>query len=373
MVILKRTRFLSVLLVILLSSTFLIFRLDSALAVNYCVSEKCKAAEAAEAEARKKSEEASQTANTYQEEVKRLSNDISIIESEISRNEAEAEDLSVQITETEQKLQKQQNALAKLIVEMHFETEVDPILVIAGSASISDLAEREAREEVVGEKITASSREIKELKQNLENQKNTVEALLSEAKIKRSEIASAKARQQELVTKYSADASSYLADAEAAAKIKAQEINAAIIASINSSGRGNISYDQNGNSYPFRNICPGYTETAIRNRDGAYGGYKCQCTSYAGWKVYETYGILIGSWGNASNWGNSAVKNGYYYDQNPEVGTVAFNTSWPYGHVMWVEAVSGGTVTISEYNYKYGDFSRRFNVPASSYNYIHFN
>lgn len=384
MVILKRTRFLFVILVILLSSTFLIFRLDSALAVNYCVSEKCKAAEAAEIEAKQKSNEASAAAATYQEEVKRLNSEIAIIEAEIARYEAEAEDLKTKINETEQKLQKQQNALAKLIVEMHFETEIDPILVLAGSASISDLAEREAREEVVGEKVTASSREIKELKQSLEEQKTAVELLLSDTKSKRTEVANARAHQQELVNKYASDASSYLADSEAARKEKEAEIEAYRQAYIASLGRRTVIVDPGLDSYApalkasLGYSCPNdnwryYATNGHHGYTSWHGGYVCECVGYVGYKVYEYWGLNVG-WGDAKYWGSGAANSGYRVDNNPESHSVGYYTSGYWGHVVWIENVnSDGTIDYSEYNGNVtANFSYIKGASASKFRYIHF-
>ncbi len=384
MVILKRARILSVLLVILLSFTFLVIKLNSTYATNYCVSEKCKAAEAAEIEAKKKSNEASAAAATYQEEVKRLNAEIAVIESEIAHYEAEAEDLAKQITETEQKLEKQQNALAKLIVEMHFETEVDPIIVLAGSESISDLVEKEAREEVVEEQVTLSAKEIKELKISLEDKKAAVETLLSDAKSKRNEVANARARQQELVNKYASDASSYLADSEAARREKEAEIESYRQAYIASLGRKTVIVDPGLDSYApalkasLGYSCPTdnwryYSTNGHHGYTSWHGGYICECVGYAGYKTYEYWGLDVG-WGDAKYWGSGARNAGYRVDDNPEPHSVGYYTSGWWGHVVWIENVnSDGTIDYSEYN---GNITANFSyikgASAAKFSYIHF-
>jgi hypothetical protein len=46
---------------------------------------------------------------------------------------------------------------------------------------------------------------------------------------------------------------------------------------------------------------------------------------------------------------------------------------WSFGHVAWVEAVSGGNVTVEEYNYSYtGQYSERTIPAGSPTGYIHF-
>ena len=385
MVILKRTHIIFSLFIITFAFALLFSKLSSSVsAVNYCVSEKCKAAEAAEIAAKQKSNEASAAAATYQEEVKRLNAEIAVIESEIARYEAEAEDVTKRIAETEEKLEKQQNALAKLIVEMHFETEVDPILVLAGSTSISDLAEKEAREEVVENQVTSSSKEIKQLKLDLENQKAAVDLLLSDAKSKRNEVANARARQQELVDKYASDASSYLADSEAARKEKEAEIEAYRQAYIASLGRRTVIVDAGLDSYApalkasLGYSCPTdnwryYATNGHHGYTSWHGGYICECVGYAGYKTYEYWGINVG-WGDAKYWGSGAANAGYTVDNNPAPHTVGYYTSGWWGHVVWVENVnSDGTIDYSEYNGNIeANFSYVKGANASKFRYIHF-
>ena len=110
----------------------------------------------------------------------------------------------------------------------------------------------------------------------------------------------------------------------------------------------------------------------------------CQCTSYANWKVKESWGrsaVGFGIAGNARDWGHYARMAGLLVDDNPAPHTVGYQTSGIFGHVVWIEGVNAdGTVNLSEYNNLYssvsgqkGDFGYRVNVPASSFNYIHFN
>ena len=162
----------------------------------------------------------------------------------------------------------------------------------------------------------------------------------------------------------------------AAQKIMAEEI-AKEIAKNNATGRVVAS---GTNSYPYQNRCPQENWYFTGRFYYGYGGYICECTSYAGYKAYEYYGIQISSWGNAKYWGNSALAHGYSYDSTPEAHTVGFSTAGVYGHVVWIETVnSDGTVDLSEYNNSYSsvsgsiaDFGYRSHVPASSYRYIHF-
>lgn len=77
-------------------------------------------------------------------------------------------------------------------------------------------------------------------------------------------------------------------------------------------------------------------------------------------------------WGNASNWGNAARSLGISVDNAPAVGAIAW-WSTGYGHVAWVEAVSGGSVTIEEYNNPAGsgNYKRRTISASNPTEYIH--
>ncbi|MFA5926864.1 MAG: CHAP domain-containing protein [Patescibacteria group bacterium] len=89
------------------------------------------------------------------------------------------------------------------------------------------------------------------------------------------------------------------------------------------------------------------------SKDNAYPyGY---CTYYV-----ATRRQVPGSWGNARRWLDSAKKAGYKTGSAPAAGAIIVtNESW-WGHVAYVEAVDGDSVTISEMNARgWGVTSRR--------------
>lgn len=351
-----------------------------------CVSQACREAADRASEAERRAASYAANAETLEGEVERLNAEIYSLQAEIESNQAVADDLAVQIALNEEKLELQQTALAKLLVSIHFDKEPDAIILLAGSNSLSDYSEKQARQTTVKSQIAASAESVKDLKTELENQKVAIDALIAAAETNRAEITRKKIEQEALIVKYQNNAEAYAADAAAARETMQQEI-AAEIAKYNSGGVVGEGYD----SYPFSNVCPDYTYTAIARGDSAYGGYKCQCTSYAGWKAYEYYGVLISSWGNARYWigsgsvsktarGRDGVYHAYRVDRTPAAHTVAVSTLGTFGHVMWVESVNAnGTINISEYNntasaasHREGDFGARYNVNPAQYYYIHF-
>lgn len=316
-------------------------------------------------------------ANTLENEVARLNAEIAALEADIAMKQEIANGLAIQIDENQNKLNLQQAALAKLLVDMHFEGETDAITLLASSESLGDLAEKQSRQNNFKDQVATSAEQIKTVKDDLENQKANMEALIASAEENRSQIASKRNQQYNLKVKYEHDSAAFERDAAAARETMQKEI-AAEIARNNRGG----TVGDGINSYPWAGNCPRDDSNYLsRLNDGTViGGYVCQCTSYAGWKAYEYFGVVINSWGNARTWGSGAIANGYKVSSTPAAHTVGYSSAGVYGHVVWIESVnSNGTVNLTEYNNASsaksglpGDFGARYNVPASAYRYIYF-
>ena len=287
------------------------------------------------------------------------------------------DDLNQQIKETEKKLNDEQEALAELLVNMHFEGDAEPITILAGSKSISDYAEKQAREDVAKQEIAAASERVKQLKENLNTQKTEAEIALKSSEDKRALVVSKQSSQRELQEQYNKSAD----DASALASYWEEQVKAlAWTPPSNSTGNGSRTWGAN-NSYPYRYNCPGDNV-----RYSAYGGAVCQCTSYASYKAYEKWGISNTWGGHAYNYVNAV---GYtvpstgvktYVDKNPAANTIAIQLGGAYGHVMWVEGVNAdGSINVTEYNVNWpsigcylGDFCSRNHVGSAGTYFLHF-
>ena len=355
-----------------------------AFAINYCTSDECKKAQSRETELNKKATEATEVADTLEAKIAELNSEIAELEASIATNEAIAKDLTEQIEATEAKLNSDQEALAEMLIDMHFSGNSEPIRILASASSISDLAKKQAREEVVKQEIAAVSAEVKELKAELETQRETIKELIAEQSSKRAEASSKRAEQIALEEKYRNNADAYAADAEKA-RLEKEKLIADEIAKYNSGGTV-VAFGTD--TYPYAYRCP-----ADNLKFAAYGGYGCQCTSYAGWKAYERWGVVVSGWGNAKYWGWYTGSDGRLYPRSsiaghtvnttPAVNTVAVTSGGAYGHVMWVESVnSDGTINLTEYNNSgsvinypkgtKGAFGSRMNVSTSGMRFIHF-
>ena len=346
----------------------------------------CLEAVAAEQEANKNAANAINSANLFQSRVNELNAEIARKRLEIADTKAQIEALEEEIAATEAKLLDEQEALAEVLVNMHFEGDAEPIVILAGSTSISDLAEKQARAEVVKQQISATAEKIKLAKQQLEEDKAQVELLLEQQEAAKADLEYTRAEQRELVQKYQNDAESYAAAAEAAkeaqraAERAEQEAHPELYRGSSYTG---------DNTYPWQADCPGRQDDYITYWEDAWGvhkigGYVCECVSYAGWKAYENYGVAA-AWGNAYSWDDRARELGYTVDHNPAENTIGQVDGYPYGHVFWVESVnSDGSINVTEYNNSYatylysgnshyGDFgSRRISANEIwQYNFIH--
>lgn len=134
-------------------------------------------------------------------------------------------------------------------------------------------------------------------------------------------------------------------------------------------------------AYPYK--CP--TEAGGTDK---WNFVKCQCTSYAAYKITGdglaafSNSYKVPRWGDAGRWGGIAKSIGISVDMNPKVGDIAYWEPWhggakKYGHVAYVESVSSNKklVSISEYNWGKGLENRpgkrtiSATVPSG---YIHF-
>lgn len=330
---------------------------------------------------------AASSANLYQAKVNELSASIAAKEVEIASTEAEIIELNAKITEAEEKLAEQQEALASMLVNRHFESDSEPIKILAGSSSISDLAEKQARETVVKEQISSTAISIKNTKIQLENDKASVEQLLEQQKQAKIDLVATRSEQQAIVDRYENDAAAYAAAAkeaqaaQRAAEQAEQEAHPELYRGSSYTG---------DNTYPWQNDCPSRQDDFLTYWEDAYGwhkigGYVCECVSYVGWKAYEYYGLALG-WGNAYSWDDAARNLGYLVNHTPAANSIGQSDGGTWGHVFWVESINAdGSANVTEYNnayatqlysgsYHYGDFGSR-TIPAGDlwqYNFIHF-
>ena len=99
-----------------------------------------------------------------------------------------------------------------------------------------------------------------------------------------------------------------------------------------------------------------------------------ECTSFVAWRLHARSRFEMPFHDNANMWGSRAKSLGYRVDSTPTVGSVAWTSAGTSGHVAWVQAVSGSTVALEDYNtgFPTGRYGLHPDIAANSYQYIHF-
>lgn len=121
--------------------------------------------------------------------------------------------------------------------------------------------------------------------------------------------------------------------------------------------------------YPYAGQCSGIDK---------WGMTKCQCTSYVAWCLNQagiafTYTYDGADFYDANTWDDQARSVGLTVDYNPSVGSVAQTDAGQFGHVAYVVAVNGNTITVQEYNFNVPNGYDSRTVDKSMFqNFIHF-
>ena len=235
--------------------------------------------------------------------------------------------------------------------------------MLASSTNIGEFLNKQEYRNSVRDELSGTIKTVKDLKEQLTKQKADVEKVLAEQKSANEALIAKESEQQTLLNRTNNDEAAYqgLISSSVAQIAEAKATQAAIRARINGSG-GYVLIDAGSLSdYPWNSSnCPmqSYFSTGGSNGSGGDGhGYGCrQCASYAAWRIAKETGIYY-SWGNAVDFTRNA-KNAGYVEGAPMPGSIAImdpaKAGQGFGHVAWVEAVSGDKVTVSQYNYDYG-------------------
>ena len=110
----------------------------------------------------------------------------------------------------------------------------------------------------------------------------------------------------------------------------------------------NLIINGSTNSYPFL-----FSKAPKDSLVDPWGMYNRECVSYTAFKVAQS-GRTMPNWGgfgNANQWPMNALLNNITVDSNPLKGDVAIAFSSENGHAMYIEAVKGRDVTVSQYNW----------------------
>lgn len=341
------------------------------------------ALKAEEENARSKATELKKKAATLSDELAGIDRDKQAITLQIKISQAEYDKLQLEIKNTEKQIDDNRRALGAILTEMSLEDEVSPIERLAGSENISVALDKFEYKNAVKSSLTDKVGEIREMKEDLEKKRDEVKVVLTNQQKSEDALKGKIAEQNRLIAETKGEESEYLKYAkerESAWRKKSEELQN-LFPPV--TGGGNVTLPGTSGGYPWNaGNCPmiGYYSTMGSNGIGGDGlGYGCrQCVSYTAWRLLKEKGIVAANWGNANMWPNSARAAGFSTGSAPRAGSMGVISAGEYGHIVWVEAVEGNSVIVSQYNYwnaggpGWGHYSR-MKVPASTYDtYIYF-
>ena len=207
--------------------------------------------------------------------------------------------------------------------------------VKSAQAKLSDLKDQQekalATMEATKSKLEADKSSLVTLSKDAKKQTKNLQQILTDNKSMLSSLQNKfeKATAAAVAADKAAAAKKAAAVAKSNAAAKAVNLSAAMPAGNASAAAG--SYSSSGNTYPWG-----------------------QCT----WYAKQRSGWAGNGWGNGAQWGASAAAQGFTVDHTPAAGAiVVFGAgqmvgNWQadpaYGHVAFVESVSGSSITISQ-------------------------
>ncbi len=297
---------------------------------------------------------------SYQDAVQRLNSQISQLQQQISYNKAKQASLERQIAQKQKEIERQRVVLGEVLRSMYVDGQMSTIEMLATSNNLSDYVDKEEYRNSVQNKIQDSLVEIAKLQQELQQQKTQVAALIQTQSNQQAALQTARAEQSRLLNYNQSQQSRYNAQT-AANQSKLAALIAAQLAANQAASPGGYYFlrfpgafhDFNGNNYPYK--YSGFSmSTAPGCNDGdgpdAWGYCTRQCVSYAAWAVKASGRSAPMYYGSAKYWVSAARRDGVPVYSTPKPGDVAISTHGAWGHAMYVEAVSGNQIYVSQYN-----------------------
>lgn len=308
-------------------------------------------------------------ADKKESEIEKLQNQIAGIQAQIEVNEKRQAELTRKIKEAQKRLEEQKELLSANIRSMYIEGDITPLEMLASSKNLSDFVDKQEYRDRIRENITNTLDEIDKLKKQLDEQRQEIVKIIEEKKSQRGVLNDKQSEANSKLASLNMSQKAFEAkvgkQSQQIAALRAQQLAA------NQSALGGnvVAGDPGRGGYPS-NWANAPQDSVV----DSWGMYNRECVSYAAWKVYQSGRNMPywGGYGNANQWPGNARSSGISVNGSPKVGDVAISMAGYYGHAMYVEAVSGGQVYVSQYNYAVqGEYSEMW-VSASGLQFIHF-
>jgi peptidoglycan hydrolase CwlO-like protein len=302
-------------------------------------------------------------ANSYQDAINKLQAQISALQAAINDNQQKIEQLKAQIAQAQADLEHEKVVLGQNIKAMYLEGKISTLEILASSNDISEFVNKEEYRNSVQAKVKTTLDKINALKQQLQQQQQQLESVVKDLQAQETALSANQAYTEGQKAAYDQQIKNNNSQIVA--------LRAAQLAANRSLGGSAVAGDPGHGGYPA------YLDRASQDSlVDPWGMFNRECVSYTAWKVYQTYGYMPywGGVGNANQWpgdARAAIPN-IPTGSIPKVHSVAISMGGAYGHAMWVEAVSGSMIYVSQYNYDLqGHYSEMW-VNGGSFTYLYF-
>ncbi|MGH7156758.1 MAG: CHAP domain-containing protein [Candidatus Saccharimonadales bacterium] len=308
------------------------------------------------------------TAASYQAAVDALAAQINSLQQNIVNTQSQIDSLTQQIQQAQADLDQQKAVLGENIKTMYLEGDISTLEILASSKDLSDFVNRQEYRNSVADKVKDSVDKINSLKAQLVKQQTQQQDLLKDLQDQQSQLQSQEDQQAQLLNYTEAQKAQYdqTISANNAQIVSLRAQQAALNRQL---GGVPTAGDPGHGGYPavWGNSAQ---DTIIDN----WGMYNRECVSYTAWKVYQTFGYMPywGGSGNANQWPGDARAAGIPTGSVPKVHSVAIWNVGAFGHAMWVEAVNGSTIYVSQYNYDLAGHYSEMSINGSGLTYIYF-
>lgn len=331
----------------------------------------------------------SEKAEDLQGVIAGLQNQINLLQGQINESRAKSEALKVEIAKAEAELTKQRDLLGQNIRAMYLEGDISALEMLASSKDISEFVDKQQYRTSVQDKIKTTLDTITALKLQLNAQKEQVEKLLDEQELLQEKVVAQQSEQQRLLNLNQSEQAALnqqIKDNKGKiAELQRQQVleNARLFGGRVPTGV------PGGGGYKYGDaVClwPGYADPPCRQYDWGYPnasgsralfdewqyGYR-NCTSWVAFKLNQDGKRGFIGLGNARDWPENVPQSWVTRGYGAQPGDAAVRQSGTYGHVMYVEAVQGDYVIVSDYNAG-GDGYYRIGakVAQSSLVFVHF-
>lgn len=289
------------------------------------------------------------------------------ISAQLNASQAKQVKLTGDMEATKQQIVIKKQQLDENVRTIYQQAGVSPIEMLASSKNFSEYVDRQQYMDRLKDHVQEAAAALQVQKADLEKQQAALTVAIKEQADLSAALASQQQQQAALLASTRGQEAVYAQQAGAAnaeaTRLKAQQA-AALTRSFGSIPSGGSTC---GGGYPGV-WCNAEQDSMV----DSWGMYNRECVSYTAFKVASSGRFMPYGLGNANQWPGGAAARGISVDGNPRVGDVAILMSGPYGHAMYVESVSGGNITVSQYNYGFDGRYSTMTIPASGLRFIHF-